>query len=83
VVVQSSWGEAIARAQINEGQQQGAVFMPMHWTGVLTFSAPESVQWLILPLTLFQDNLKTNIRPSASVVLNAAWHGYLLSDKSH
>lgn len=39
VVVQSQWGKVIVRAQINEGQQQGAVFVPMHWTGVLSSHA--------------------------------------------
>lgn len=32
--VNSQWGQALARVIINEGQQKGMVFVPIHWNGV-------------------------------------------------
>lgn len=31
-VIESQWGSMIARVQITDSQQQGNVFIPMHWT---------------------------------------------------
>ncbi len=80
VKLQSSWGEAIARVQINEGQQMGAVFMPMHWTGVLTTSSRVGavVNPAVDPISGQPENKHTPVHVSR---FDAAWHGYLLSDK--
>lgn len=80
VKLQSSWGEAIARVQINVGQQLGAVFMPMHWTGVLTTSSRVGavVNPAVDPISGQPENKHTPVSVSR---FNAAWHGYLLSDK--
>jgi assimilatory nitrate reductase catalytic subunit len=32
--VQSQWGAALARVVVNDGQQKGMVFVPIHWNGV-------------------------------------------------
>ncbi|MDD1643019.1 MAG: molybdopterin-dependent oxidoreductase [Methylococcaceae bacterium] len=32
-VIESRWGSMIARVQITGSQQQGSLFVPMHWTG--------------------------------------------------
>ncbi len=32
--LRSAWGQATARVLINDGQQRGMVFMPIHWNGV-------------------------------------------------
>lgn len=80
VKLSSSWGEAIARVQINAGQQLGAVFMPMHWTGVLTTSSRVGavVNPAVDPISGQPENKHTPVSVSR---FNAAWHGYLLSDK--
>ncbi|MBH1970034.1 molybdopterin-dependent oxidoreductase [Moraxellaceae bacterium AER2_44_116] len=80
VKLRSSWGEAIARVQINEGQQIGAVFMPMHWTGVLTTSSRVGavVNPAVDPISGQPENKHTPVHVSR---FDAAWHGYLLSDK--
>lgn len=36
VTVSSRWGQALVRAQVTEAQQPGSVFVPMHWTDVLS-----------------------------------------------
>ncbi len=32
--INSKWGQALARVVINDGQQRGMVFVPIHWNGV-------------------------------------------------
>ncbi len=32
--VNSQWGQALARVVVNDGQQKGMVFVPIHWNGV-------------------------------------------------
>ena len=78
VVVQSQWGKVIVRAQINEGQQQGAVFVPMHWTGVLSSHARIGavVNPVVDPISGQPENKHT---PVAVKRFEAAWHGYLLT----
>ncbi len=80
VKLSSAWGEAIARAQINEGQQVGCVFMPMHWTGVLTTSSRVGamVNPAVDPISGQPENKHTPVSVSR---FDAAWYGYLLSDK--
>ena len=78
VVVQSQWGKVIVRAQINEGQQQGAVFVPMHWTSVLSRQGRIGavVNPVVDPISGQPENKHTPVVVSH---FEAAWHGYLLS----
>jgi assimilatory nitrate reductase catalytic subunit len=78
VVVQSQWGKVVVRAQINEGQQQGAVFVPMHWTSVLSRQGRVGavVNPAVDPVSGQPENKHT---PVAISRFEAAWHGYLLS----
>ena len=80
VLLRSAWGEAIARVQINKGQQLGSVFMPMHWTGVLTSNSRVGalVNPAVDPISGQPESKHTPVHISR---FNAAWHGYLLSDK--
>jgi assimilatory nitrate reductase catalytic subunit len=58
----------------------GAVFMPMHWTGILTTSSRVGavVNPAVDPISGQPENKHTPVSVSR---FNAAWHGYLLSDK--
>jgi assimilatory nitrate reductase catalytic subunit len=38
VELQTAWGRMVARARVAEEQRQGCVFVPMHWTSVLSSS---------------------------------------------
>ncbi len=80
VVLRSAWGEATARAQITAGQQEGAVFMPMHWTGVLSSHSRVGavVNPAVDPISGQPENKHTPVHIKR---FDAAWYGYLLSEK--
>jgi len=78
VLVQSPWGKVVVRAQINAGQRQGSVFVPMHWTSVLSSEARIGavVNPVVDPISGQPENKHT---PVAVSRFEAAWHGYLLT----
>ncbi|RZU48215.1 assimilatory nitrate reductase (NADH) alpha subunit apoprotein [Fluviicoccus keumensis] len=78
VRLSSRWGKAVARVQFSTGQQPGHVFMPMHWTGVLSRSGRVGavVNPAVDPVSGQPENKHT---PVAAERYPAAWHGYLLS----
>lgn len=78
VQIDSNWGKAIVRAQLSDGQRQGSVFVPMHWTGVLTRQSRVGavVNPAVDPVSGQPENKHTPIQVSK---FNSAWHGYLLS----
>ncbi|HEX5276249.1 MAG TPA: nitrate reductase, partial [Fluviicoccus sp.] len=78
VRLRSRWGSAVARVQFNDGQKPGHVFMPMHWTGVLSRSGRVGavVNPAVDPVSGQPENKHT---PVAAEIYPAAWHGYLLS----
>jgi len=67
--------------QINDGQRQGSVFMPMHWTGVLTSHSRVGavVNPVVDPISGQPENKHTPVKVS---VYEGAWHGFLLSNKA-
>lgn len=78
VLVQSKWGKAVLRAQLNAGQRLGAVFVPMHWTGVL--SSQGRVGAVVNPVVdAISGQPESKHTPVAVSRFEAAWHGYLLS----
>lgn len=78
VELQSRWGLARARAQISMDQMPGAVFMPMHWTGVLTTSSRVGavVNPVVDPVSGQPENKHTPVRVRC---FEASWHGFVLS----
>ncbi|PTQ87926.1 nitrate reductase [Agitococcus lubricus] len=78
VEINSAWGKAVVRAQLSDGQRQGSVFVPMHWTGVLTRQSRVGavVNPAVDPVSGQPENKHTPIKVSK---FNSAWHGYLLS----
>ncbi|MCB1660185.1 MAG: molybdopterin-dependent oxidoreductase, partial [Pseudomonadales bacterium] len=78
VEISSTWGKAVVRAQLSDGQRQGSVFVPMHWTGVLTRQSRVGavVNPAVDPVSGQPENKHTPVKVSR---FKAAWHGYLLS----
>ncbi|HEX6592154.1 MAG TPA: nitrate reductase, partial [Moraxellaceae bacterium] len=76
--LQSRWGLARARVQLTTDQQPGAVFMPMHWTGVLTSSSRVGavVNPVVDPVSGQPENKHTPVRVRR---FEASWHGFLLA----
>nr|HQV22279.1 molybdopterin dinucleotide binding domain-containing protein [Agitococcus sp.] len=79
VEISSTWGKAVVRAQLSDGQRQGSVFVPMHWTGVLTRQSRVGavVNPAVDPVSGQPENKHTPVKVSR---FEAAWHGYLLSN---
>ncbi|MES2918069.1 MAG: molybdopterin-dependent oxidoreductase [Pseudomonadota bacterium] len=78
VAVESRWGRALARAQVSSDQPAGTVFMPMHWTGVLSSASRVGavVNPAVDPLSGQPENKHTPVRVRR---FEAAWQGFLLS----
>ncbi|HET8730107.1 MAG TPA: molybdopterin-dependent oxidoreductase [Moraxellaceae bacterium] len=78
VAVESRWGRALARAQLTTDQPSGTVFMPMHWTGVLTSASRVGavVNPAVDPVSGQPETKHTPVRVRR---FGAAWHGFVLS----
>ena len=74
----SRWGEIIVRARFNEGQQHGAVFVPMHWGG--QFASNGRVDSVVNPATdPISGQPEFKHTPVRITPYQPAWHGFLLS----
>jgi assimilatory nitrate reductase catalytic subunit len=74
----SRWGEVIVRVRIDESQQRGSVFVPMHWND--QFASQARVDALVNPAVdpvSGQPELKQT--PVRVQPYQAEWHGFLLS----
>jgi assimilatory nitrate reductase catalytic subunit len=78
VSVESRWGLAHARAVITTDQTAGTIFMPMHWTGVLSSRSRVGavVNPAVDPVSGQPENKHTPVRLRR---FEASWHGFLLS----
>jgi len=78
VELESRWGLARARAQLTTAQTPGTVFMPMHWTGVLSSRSRVGavVNPAVDPVSGQPENKHTPVRLRR---FEAAWHGFVLS----
>jgi assimilatory nitrate reductase catalytic subunit len=71
VTLESRWGRALARIQITEEQPAETVFMPMHWTGVL--SSASRVGAVVNPVVdPVSGQPETSTHPCACAVLRRA-----------
>ncbi|MEW5757263.1 MAG: molybdopterin-dependent oxidoreductase [Pseudomonadota bacterium] len=77
----SRWGEIIVRARLSDAQQEGSVFVPMHWND--QFASSARVDTLVNPVVdplSGQPELKhTPVRIQA---YTPSWHGFLLSRRA-
>jgi assimilatory nitrate reductase catalytic subunit len=76
--IESRWGAATLRVRVTEDQRPGAVFAPMHWTGVL--SATGRVNEIVNPETdpiSGQPELKAT--PVRVAAVATRWQGVVLS----
>jgi assimilatory nitrate reductase catalytic subunit len=76
--VGSRWGEIIVRARVNDSQQRGSLFIPMHWSR--QFSSVQSVDCLVNPDTdpvSGQPEFKHT--PVSLAAYTPAWYGFILS----
>lgn len=79
VVLESRWGRAMARLQLSADQTRESVFMPMHWTGVLSSASRVGavVNPAADPVSGQPESKHTPVRVRP---FEASWHGFLLSD---
>jgi assimilatory nitrate reductase catalytic subunit len=78
VVVESRWGRALLRAQRSTDQVPGSVFVPMHWTGVLSSAGRIGavVNPVVDPVSGQPESKHTPVRVRR---FGAAWQGFLLA----
>ncbi|MDI1302280.1 MAG: molybdopterin-dependent oxidoreductase [bacterium] len=78
VTLESRWGLARARVQLTRDQSAGTVFMPMHWTGVLSSHSRVGavVNPVVDPVSGQPESKHTPVRVRR---FDAAWHGFVLS----
>jgi assimilatory nitrate reductase catalytic subunit len=78
VRVESRWGRAVVRARVNEGQQLGSVFVPMHWSR--EYAATGCIDAVVNPATdPLSGQPESKHTPIAIKPYRPAWHGFLLS----
>jgi len=78
VYIESKWGSAIVRAKISPDQQEGSVFVPMHWNE--QFAGRGRIDALVNPVcdpVSGQPELKHT--PVNLKSYKPVWHGFLLS----
>ena len=79
VTLSSRWGVARARAQLTTDQSSGTVFMPMHWSGMLSSCSRVGalVNPVVDPLSGQPESKHTPVRVTR---FEARWHGFVLSE---
>ena len=77
-LIESRWGSMIARVQVTDGQQQGNLFVPMHWTGQYAGRGRMGalVNPVVDPISRQPECKHTPVRITS---YQPAWHGFILS----
>jgi len=77
-LIESHWGKMLARVQITETQQQGTLFVPMHWTNQYASHGRMGalVNPAVDPLSRQPESKHTPVRIKT---YPAAWYGFILS----
>jgi assimilatory nitrate reductase catalytic subunit len=77
-VIESQWGAMIARVQITDSQQQGCLFVPMHWTEQYASHGRMGtlVNPIVDPISKQPESKHTPVRIKPYV---PAWQGFILS----
>jgi len=77
-VVESNWGKMIARVQITDTQQQGALFIPMHWTE--QYASQGRIGALVNPVVdPISHQPESKHTPVSIKTYQAVWYGFILS----
>lgn len=77
----SRWGEAVVRARCSDKQQQGNVFVPMHWND--QFASAAGVDALVNPFVdPFSGQPEFKHTPVKIQPYRAAWYGFVLTRKA-
>jgi len=76
--IKSAWGSAFARVLINDGQQRGMAFVPIHWNGVN--SANSRIGAVVNPVVdPFSGQPENKFTPVALCKAEFAQYGFILS----
>jgi assimilatory nitrate reductase catalytic subunit len=78
VVIESQWGSMIARVQITDNQQQGSLFVPMHWTEQYASQGRMGalVNPVVDPVSKQPESKHTPVRINT---YQPIWQGFILS----
>jgi assimilatory nitrate reductase catalytic subunit len=78
VVIESQWGSMISRVQITDSQQQGNLFVPMHWTKQYASQGRMGalVNPVVDPVSKQPESKHTPVRIKA---YQPVWQGFILS----
>lgn len=77
-VIQSHWGEMIARVQITDTQKQGTLFVPIHWSA--QFASHGRIGALVNPaVDAISKQPESKHTPVRIKPYHTAWHGFILS----
>jgi assimilatory nitrate reductase catalytic subunit len=76
--IKSAWGSAFARVLVNDGQQRGMTFVPIHWNGVN--SANSRIGAVVNPVVdPFSGQPENKFTPVALCKAEFAQYGFVLS----
>jgi assimilatory nitrate reductase catalytic subunit len=77
-IIESQWGSMIARVQITDSQQQGCLFVPMHWTEQYASQGRMGalVNPVVDPISKQPESKHTPVRIKA---YQPVWQGFILS----
>lgn len=77
-IIESRWGSMIARVQITDGQQQGSIFVPMHWTEQYAGRGRMGalVNPVVDPISKQPESKHTPVRIKS---YQPVWQGFILS----
>jgi assimilatory nitrate reductase catalytic subunit len=76
--IESRWGSMLARVQLSEGQLQGNIFVPMHWTE--QYACRGRMGALVNPATDPVSNQPESKHTPARIKLfRPVWQGFILS----
>jgi assimilatory nitrate reductase catalytic subunit len=77
-IIESPWGSMIARVQITDSQQQGCLFVPMHWTEQYASQGRMGalVNPVVDPVSKQPESKHTPVRIKA---YQPVWQGFILS----
>lgn len=80
-VVHSEWGTMLARVHTTTDMLPGMVFVPMHWTGILSAKGRMGplVNPFVDPYSFQPENKHTPVRVSS---LESKWQGFILSKQA-
>lgn len=77
----SRWGEVVVRARLNDGQQRGSLFVPMHWGG--QFASNGRVDCVVNPaVDPLSGQPEFKHTPVRITPYRPAWYGFLLSRRA-